>query len=188
MFLSLDPDPGDEDDIITQNGYTYANNNPVMLVDPDGHWALAVIGGAIGGVTSCKAARAKGARGWKLFGAKAGGEALGAVVVHLELEKYSQGSQKREKQQVIRGHTKHGLHQSIDRDGGRGVSIKAKLDAVRNSKKTIKQSGGKTRYYGKKANVVVNKRGQIVTVFGKSRAKGPKQVFHKYGKREWYQK
>ncbi|MED4271270.1 hypothetical protein P9199_14145, partial [Geobacillus stearothermophilus] len=26
------------DDILTQNGYTYANNNPVMLVDPDGHF------------------------------------------------------------------------------------------------------------------------------------------------------
>ncbi|BAD75067.1 hypothetical protein GK0782 [Geobacillus kaustophilus HTA426] len=38
VFLSLDPDPGDADDILTQNGYTYANNNPVMLVDPDGHF------------------------------------------------------------------------------------------------------------------------------------------------------
>ncbi|WP_306465188.1 RHS repeat-associated core domain-containing protein, partial [Thermaerobacillus caldiproteolyticus] len=36
VFLSMDPDPGDSDDILTQNGYTYANNNPVMLVDPDG--------------------------------------------------------------------------------------------------------------------------------------------------------
>jgi RHS repeat-associated protein len=41
-FLSLDPDPGDEDDPQTQNGYSYANNNPVMMVDPDGHWAVAL--------------------------------------------------------------------------------------------------------------------------------------------------
>jgi RHS repeat-associated protein len=37
VFLSLDPSPGDADDILTQNGYTYANNNPVMYVDPDGN-------------------------------------------------------------------------------------------------------------------------------------------------------
>ncbi|MBJ7950027.1 hypothetical protein JDS95_28360 [Bacillus cereus group sp. N24] len=36
MFLSVDPDPGDDDDPVTQNGYTYADNNPVMGVDPDG--------------------------------------------------------------------------------------------------------------------------------------------------------
>ncbi|TWG29691.1 RHS repeat-associated protein [Geobacillus sp. C56-T2] len=42
VFLSLDPDLGDADDILTQNGYTYANNNPVMLVDLDGHYAIGV--------------------------------------------------------------------------------------------------------------------------------------------------
>ncbi|BBW97115.1 DNRLRE domain-containing protein [Geobacillus sp. FSL W8-0032] len=42
VFLSMDPDPGDTDDILTQNGYAYANNNPVMLVDPDGKFAYAV--------------------------------------------------------------------------------------------------------------------------------------------------
>ncbi|MFB8328961.1 DNRLRE domain-containing protein [Bacillus wiedmannii] len=39
VFLSVDPDPGDEDDPITMNGYTYGDNNPVMMVDPDGHLA-----------------------------------------------------------------------------------------------------------------------------------------------------
>ncbi len=41
VFLSVDPDPGDEDDPVTMNGYTYGDNNPVMNVDPDGHWAMA---------------------------------------------------------------------------------------------------------------------------------------------------
>nr|WP_252199168.1 RHS repeat-associated core domain-containing protein [Bacillus toyonensis] len=35
VFLSADPD----DDPVTQNGYTYADNNPVMMVDPDGYKA-----------------------------------------------------------------------------------------------------------------------------------------------------
>ena len=43
VFISVDPDPGDDDDILTQNGYTYANNNPVMMTDPDGHYAQFII-------------------------------------------------------------------------------------------------------------------------------------------------
>ena len=44
VFLSVDPDPGDEDDPITMNGYTYGDNNPVMMVDPDGYKAKVVSG------------------------------------------------------------------------------------------------------------------------------------------------
>ncbi|CGG50493.1 Cell wall-associated polypeptide CWBP200 [Streptococcus pneumoniae] len=40
VFLSVDPDPGKEDDPVTQNGYTYADNNPVMKIDPDGYAAI----------------------------------------------------------------------------------------------------------------------------------------------------
>jgi len=54
--------PGDEDDPVTQNGYTYADNNPVMKVDPDGH----------------KAWKKKGKRIWHATkaGVKAGGKAV----------------------------------------------------------------------------------------------------------------
>ncbi|OOR07366.1 wall-associated protein [Bacillus cereus] len=49
VFISADPDPGDEDDPVTQNGYTYADNNPAMLTDPDGHFAQFLIPVAIHG-------------------------------------------------------------------------------------------------------------------------------------------
>ncbi|MED1302834.1 type IV secretion protein Rhs, partial [Bacillus pacificus] len=52
VFLSVDPDPGDEDDPITMNGYTYADNNPVMMVDPDGHVAWWVASGAAGALVN----------------------------------------------------------------------------------------------------------------------------------------
>ncbi|WP_078179695.1 RHS repeat-associated core domain-containing protein [Bacillus cereus] len=57
VFLSVDPDPGDEDDPVTQNGYTYGDNNPVMLTDPDGHapWLIPV---AIGGYRAYKGYKA----------------------------------------------------------------------------------------------------------------------------------
>ncbi|MGC4379157.1 RHS repeat-associated core domain-containing protein [Fictibacillus sp. Mic-4] len=35
-FLTLDPELGEKENPITQNGYTYADNNPVMMVAPDG--------------------------------------------------------------------------------------------------------------------------------------------------------
>jgi len=35
-FLSMDPQPGDEQNIVSQNGYTFGNNNLVMNVDPSG--------------------------------------------------------------------------------------------------------------------------------------------------------
>ena len=62
VFLSVDPDPGDEDDPVTMNGYTYADNNPVMTTDPDGH----------------KAWKSKGKKIWYATkaGAKAGAKAV----------------------------------------------------------------------------------------------------------------
>lgn len=45
-FLSLDPLRGDKMNPIAMNGYNYANNNPVMIVDPDGGTA-AILGGSM---------------------------------------------------------------------------------------------------------------------------------------------
>nr|WP_235006977.1 RHS repeat-associated core domain-containing protein [Listeria monocytogenes] len=62
VFTAVDPDPGDEDDLQTMNGYNYASNNPVMLADPDGLWAGVLFKfAAKGGKTAWKYAK-KGAK------------------------------------------------------------------------------------------------------------------------------
>ena len=69
----------------------------------------------------------------------------------------------------ISGYTKHGLNQSIGRDGGIGVKPKAILDAVKHPTKVPKnQNNGATKYTGKNATVVLNKNGKIITAWPKN--------------------
>ena len=63
VFLSVCPDPGDEDDPVTQNGYTYGDNNPVMMVDPDGHWVWFAVNAGFAAYDGYKAY--KSGKGWK---------------------------------------------------------------------------------------------------------------------------
>lgn len=63
VFLSLDPDPGSDGDALDQNGYTYGNNNPVMNVDPDGHWVWFVVNAGFAVYDGYKAY--KSGKGWK---------------------------------------------------------------------------------------------------------------------------
>ncbi|WP_246145512.1 RHS repeat-associated core domain-containing protein [Bacillus rubiinfantis] len=56
-FLALDPHPGDDDDPVSQNGYTYANNNPVTTVDPDGNRGIVPV--------LLKVLKKSGKKGWK---------------------------------------------------------------------------------------------------------------------------
>ncbi|MDF2947117.1 MAG: wapA 1 [Bacillales bacterium] len=70
-FQALDPHPGDSDDLLSQNGYTYAANNPVMFVDPDGQLSKNAIDNIITGLLIIA-----GAVAW-VFGA----EAIAAAIV-----------------------------------------------------------------------------------------------------------
>ncbi|MFP1787779.1 RHS repeat-associated core domain-containing protein, partial [Lonsdalea quercina] len=69
----------------------------------------------------------------------------------------------------ITGYTKHGLNQAIGRNGGKGVNAKDMLDAVKNPKKVVENANGTIKYQGKRATVVLNGEGKVVTTFGKSR-------------------
>lgn len=64
----------------------------------------------------------------------------------------------------IIGYTKHGLAQAIGRDGV-GVSVDGILNAVRNPSKIVEQTGGRLKYIGENATVVVNKYGRIITTW-----------------------
>lgn len=63
VFLSLDPDPGSDGDSLDQNGYAYGNNNPVMNVDPDGHWVWLVVNAGFAAYDGYKAY--KSGKGWR---------------------------------------------------------------------------------------------------------------------------
>ncbi len=72
---------------------------------------------------------------------------------------------------VIRGYTRHGLNQSIGRNGV-GVSPRAILDTVRNPRSISSSGRGwnrTNRYNGNSATVVTNFRGQIVTSWPRNR-------------------
>jgi len=78
-FLTKDTVKGINDDPRTLNLYTYAEGNPVMNTDPDGHWIVFVASAALGAYDGYKFAQSRGYKGWGMAGAIAGGAALGVA-------------------------------------------------------------------------------------------------------------
>ena len=72
------------------NLYAYCNNDPVNMIDPDGHFAISAfaaalligigVGAAFGAGFSLAGALAEGETGWDLFWDVAGGALMGAAV------------------------------------------------------------------------------------------------------------
>lgn len=117
----------------------------------------AVAGGLIGGATS----------GWTLDGMIGGalagfgaGAIVGAIVGGI-LGFYSyQPTQ-------ITGFTKHGLNNSISRNG-HGVNSRTLIKTIKNPEKIVSQSfNTKFKFIGKDAVVILNKTGKVITTWAK---------------------
>lgn len=62
----------------------------------------------------------------------------------------------------ITGFSDHGINRAIER----GIPPSAIVDAVRNPIRVIPQSGGRTMYVGKRAVVILNSSGGVITLWG----------------------
>ena len=62
----------------------------------------------------------------------------------------------------------HHIFKAISRNGS-GVASNAILDAVRNPKNVVDMSNGVIKYIGDNATVILNKTGEVVTVWGSPR-------------------
>ncbi|WP_214764606.1 RHS repeat-associated core domain-containing protein [Exiguobacterium sp. s141] len=68
VFLSIDPELDADETVSMANGYSYADNNPVLKVDPDGTWAWVAVKAGYGAYTGYQTAKSRGYTGWKKWG------------------------------------------------------------------------------------------------------------------------
>lgn len=57
VFLSIDPELDADETVSMSNGYSYADNSPVLKVDPDGTWAWIAVQAGYGAYTGYKTAK-----------------------------------------------------------------------------------------------------------------------------------
>jgi RHS repeat-associated protein len=172
QFLSVDPMVGQ-----THAPYNYAEDNPLDEADPTGlgNWlnlglpSPGEVAETLNPIKYYEEEVESYENGCGYFASVAHGlegavvgalDASGAGEEELGAEAADQGIAG-----VIKGYTQHGLEQAIERDAGRGVSPSAILDAVRSPLSESVQDGGRTKFVGQNAVVVVNGEGQIVTTY-----------------------
>jgi len=188
VFLSVDPVTAYEQPVGQFNRYRYANGNPYRFTDPDGREsgaAFKVVNDATNGQPITPPPKNPSDRLGPAIGAaltavlaapvlaEVGLVAManpGAVATAAEIGAGAAGVTGTSGAVAgkITGYTKHGLNQAISRDGGRGVSAKAVLSAVKDPAKVAEQVGGRTAYTGKDAKVVLNGEGKVITAIPRS--------------------
>jgi hypothetical protein len=141
-FVSRDPVEGRLTEPQTQNGYGFVSANPVNLSDPSG-----MVVGVDDAIAVCGAVAIAACKDGDCTN-----EARAAVVIA----------------DKIAGYTKHGINQAIGRDGGKGVSPNAIIDAVKNPQKVVEQVNGTMKYVGDQAVVVLNEAGKVITTWATS--------------------
>ena len=186
-FTTKDPIGFDGDDT---NLYGYVFADPVNLVDPGGLLSLSSFGIDLGPVSDFVAGGFEaltfgGAS--KAFGVDAScfgtafklGEIFGPFLIGGAPALAVRGLRVARRAKAATAPTKitgyavsgdgsrHGLHQAISRDGGRGVAPQAILDAVRNAQAQWQAQRGTWKYVGDRAVVVLNSRGQVVTTWSR---------------------
>ncbi|MHB9783917.1 RHS repeat-associated core domain-containing protein [Stenotrophomonas maltophilia] len=188
VFLSVDPVTAYEQPIGQFNRYRYANGNPYRFTDPDGREsgaAFKVVNDATNGQPVTPPPRNPNDRLGPAIGVALTAVLAAPVLAEVGLSAMANPAAVASAAEIgagaagvtgtsgalagkITGYTKHGLNQAISRDGGRGVSPRAILSAVKEPVKVAEQAGGKTAYTGKDARVVLNGEGKVITAIPKN--------------------
>ena len=162
VFLSVDPVTAYQQPVEQFNRYRYANGNPYKFTDPDGREsgaAFKVVNDATNGQPIAPPPRNPNDRLGPAIGAALTAVLAAPVLAEVGLAAMANPAAVATAAEIgagaagvtgtsgavagkITGYTKHELNQAISRDGGRGVSAKAILSAVKEPAKVAEQAGG----------------------------------------------